>query len=74
MRRTDSTHVLAAVRDLTWLEMVTESVRAALEEGAGTTPHLLDELVDEDWGAVTAVRSAWARIRRTAQYPEDQDE
>ncbi|MFE1443937.1 IS1182 family transposase [Streptomyces sp. NPDC058739] len=49
-QRTDSTHVLAAVRDLTRLELVTEAVRAALEEVAGTSPHLLDELVDEDWG------------------------
>ena len=30
--RTGSTHVLAAVRDLTRLELVTEAVRAALEE------------------------------------------
>ncbi|MEU5304213.1 IS1182 family transposase [Streptomyces noursei] len=49
-QRTDSTHVLAAVRDLTRLELITEAVRAALEEVAGTAPHLLDDLVDEDWG------------------------
>jgi hypothetical protein len=49
-QRTDSTHVLAAVRDLTPLELITEAVRAALEEVAGTSPHLLDELVDEDRG------------------------
>ncbi|WP_240509830.1 transposase [Streptomyces malaysiense] len=49
-QRTDSTHVLAAVRDLTRLELITEAVRAALEEVAGTSPHLLDELVDADWG------------------------
>ncbi|MER6434633.1 transposase [Streptomyces sp900105245] len=49
-QRTDSTHVLAAVRDLTRLKMVTEAVRATLEEIAGTAPHLLDGLVDEDWG------------------------
>ena len=49
-QRTDSTHVLAAVRDLTRLELITEAVRAALEEVAGTAPHLLDELVDEEWG------------------------
>jgi transposase len=49
-QRTDSTHVLAAVRDLTRLELITEAVRAALEEVAGISPHLLDELVDEDWG------------------------
>lgn len=61
-QRTDSTHVLAAVRDLTRLELITEAVRAALEEVAGTAGHLLDNLVDEDWGrAATAGRSVWAR-------------
>ncbi|MFE7532340.1 transposase [Kitasatospora sp. NPDC057542] len=35
-QRTDSTHVLAAVRDLTRLELVTEAVRAVLEEVART--------------------------------------
>jgi transposase len=49
-QRTDSTHVLAAVRDLTRLELVTEAVRAALEELARTASHALDGLVDEDWG------------------------
>lgn len=49
-QRTDSTHVLAAVRDLTRLELVTEAVRATLEEVAGTAGHLLDALVDEEWG------------------------
>ncbi|GGL86982.1 hypothetical protein GCM10010095_84650 [Streptomyces anthocyanicus] len=49
-QRTDSTHVLAAVRDLTRLELITEAVRAALDEVAGTSPHLLDGLIDEDWG------------------------
>ncbi|MFI1701509.1 hypothetical protein [Streptomyces bobili] len=49
-QRTDSTHVLASVCDLTRLELVTEAVRAALEEVTSTSPHLLDELVDEDWG------------------------
>ncbi|MGW7585917.1 IS1182 family transposase [Kitasatospora sp. NPDC054768] len=49
-QRTDSTHVLATVRDLTRLELVTEAVRAALEELARTTGHALDSLVGEDWG------------------------
>ena len=49
-QRTDSTHVLAAVRDLTRLELVTEAVRALLEEVARTASHLLTDLVDEDWG------------------------
>ncbi|MFD3676425.1 transposase [Streptomyces sp. NPDC058613] len=49
-QRTDSTHVLAAVRGLTRLELITEAVRAALEEVAGTAGHLLDGLIDEEWG------------------------
>ncbi|MGW0792338.1 hypothetical protein ACWD04_29965 [Streptomyces sp. NPDC002911] len=49
-QRTGSTHVLAAVRDLTRLELITEPVRAALEEFGGTSPPLLDELVDGEWG------------------------
>ena len=39
-----------ALRDLTRLELVTEAVRAALEEVARTAGHLLVDLVDEDWG------------------------
>ena len=49
-QRTDSTHVLAAVRDLTRLELVTEAVRAALEELARTAGHALAGLVDDDRG------------------------
>jgi hypothetical protein len=49
-QRTDSTHVLAAVRDLTRLELITEAMRAALEEIAGAAPQLLAGLVDEQWG------------------------
>jgi hypothetical protein len=41
-QRTDSTHVLAAVRDLTRLELVTEAVRAALEEVARTAGYALE--------------------------------
>jgi hypothetical protein len=48
--RTDSTHVLAAVRDLTRLELVTEAVRAALEELARTAGQALAGLAGDDWG------------------------
>jgi transposase len=41
VQRTGSTHVLAAVRGLTRLELVTEAVRAALEELARTAGHAL---------------------------------
>ncbi|WP_265737823.1 IS1182 family transposase [Actinacidiphila oryziradicis] len=49
-QRTDSTHILAAVRDLTRLELVTEAMRAALEELARTAPQELTALVTEEWG------------------------
>ncbi len=55
-QRTDSTHVLAAVRDLTRLELVTEAVRAALEEFARTAGHALEGLADDNWG-----RRSWLR-------------
>ncbi|MFF2194295.1 hypothetical protein [Streptomyces sp. NPDC058157] len=63
-QRTDSTHIQAAVRDLTPLELTTAAVRAALEEVAGTAPHLLDELVDEDGG-----RSYGRPVREPAVPP-----
>jgi hypothetical protein len=40
---------MAAARDLTRLELITETIRAALEELAPDAPHLLDGLVDEEW-------------------------
>src|SRR5215468_1267938 len=49
-RRADSTRVLAAVRDLTRLELVTEAVRAAVEELARTAIHVLEGLAGDDWG------------------------
>nr|WP_306665324.1 transposase [Streptomyces morookaense] len=48
-QRTDSTYLLASVRELTRLELVLEAVRAALEETARDAPELLDGLVTEDW-------------------------
>ncbi|MEW2452162.1 transposase [Streptomyces parvulus] len=62
-QRTDSTHILAAVRDLTRLKLVTETVHAALEEVADTSPHLLAELVDEEWG------HRYGRPVRLGKYP-----
>jgi hypothetical protein len=38
------------VRGLTRLELVTEAVRAALEELVRTAPEALEGLVDDDWG------------------------
>jgi len=62
-QRTDSTHVLAAVRDLTRLEMVTEAVRTALEEVAGTSPQMLDE----SWLPETTPSGSWNTSTGTEQ-------
>ncbi|MCX4784231.1 IS1182 family transposase [Streptomyces sp. NBC_01264] len=45
-QRTDSTHVLAAVRDLNRLELCGESVRAALEALSAAAPHWVAQAVD----------------------------
>ncbi|MEV5599816.1 transposase, partial [Streptomyces sp. NPDC052496] len=49
-QRTDSTHVLAAVRDLARTELVAEAMRAALEEIARQAPEELMALVTAEWG------------------------
>jgi hypothetical protein len=71
-QRTDSTHVLAAVRDLTRLELITEAVRAALEQIAGTAPQLLVGLVDDEWGRRYGLGhdSEWACGRGRDARPE----
>jgi transposase len=48
-QRTDSTHVLAAVRTLNRLERVGETLRAALNELAGTAPDWLRALAPAAW-------------------------
>ncbi|TFV29880.1 IS5/IS1182 family transposase [Streptomyces sp. T1317-0309] len=48
-QRTDATHVLAAVRTLSRLELVGESLRAALEKLAQADPDWLLPLVEPEW-------------------------
>ncbi|MEV2256913.1 IS1182 family transposase [Streptomyces sp. NPDC050147] len=48
-QRTDSTHVLSAVRGLNRLELVGETLRAALNLLAAAAPQWLAELADDDW-------------------------
>jgi transposase len=56
-QRTDSTHVLAAVRDLNRLELAGESVRAALEALAVAAPDWLADTLDvTDWTVRYGVR------------------
>src|SRR5215469_16230143 len=48
-QRTDSTHVLAAVRAVNRLEFLTETLRAALEALAAAAPDWLAARIDADW-------------------------
>ena len=48
-QRTDSTHVLAAVRTLNRMEFVGETLRAALEALAAAAPGWLSPLIDAGW-------------------------
>ena len=48
-QRTDATCVLSAVRELNRLELVTETLRAALEALAAAAPQWLVALAPEDW-------------------------
>jgi transposase len=48
-QRTDATHVLAAVRELNRLELVTETLRAALEALAAAAPTWLQGFLPNEW-------------------------
>src|SRR6266545_3680023 len=62
-QRTDSTHVLAAVRDLNRLELAGESVRACLEALAVAAPDWLANTLDTDgWGRRYAARVGTWRL------------
>ncbi|MFI5649231.1 hypothetical protein [Kitasatospora sp. NPDC051705] len=48
-QRTDSTHVLAAVRRLGRIELVGETLRAALEELAAADENWISALMTDGW-------------------------
>ena len=54
--RTDSTHVLARIRDLNRLELAGETVRAALEALAAAAPGWLAGVIDASWQEVYGQR------------------
>jgi hypothetical protein len=65
-QRTDATHVLAAVRDLNRLEMVGETLRAALEALAAAAPQWLAGHLD-----AAMVKRYGARIDEPAEHLMD---
>ena len=78
-QRTDSTHVLARIRDLNRLELAGETVRAALEALAAAAPGWLATVIDSSWQRVYGQRiddlrlpdSDTARRELAVQYGKD---
>jgi transposase len=55
-QRTDSTHVIGAVRDMNRLELAGETLRAALEALAVAAPQWLTGVIDASWQDVYGAR------------------
>ncbi|GAA2717438.1 hypothetical protein Apa02nite_101420 [Actinoplanes palleronii] len=55
-QRTDSTHVLAAIRNLNRLELAGETLRATLEALAAAAPDWLTATIDASWAQVYGAR------------------
>jgi len=78
-QRTDSTHVLARIRDLNRLELAGEAVRAALEALAAAAPGWLAGVIDASWQQVYGQRiddfrlpeGKAARAELARQYARD---
>ena len=65
-QRTDSTAVLAAIRELNRLELVAETLRAALNQLAQAAPQWLQSWVPEEWYPRYGRRIEDGRLPRTA--------
>jgi transposase len=65
-QRTDSTHVLASIRELNRLELIGETLRAALNEVATVEPEWLQSVAPEAWYARYSRRVEDSRLPRTA--------
>lgn len=70
--RTDSTHVISAVRDLNRLELAGESVRACVEAVSVVAPDWLPTVIDvADWGRRYGARvDTWRLPTSTTQRAE----
>jgi transposase len=74
-QRTDSTHILAAIRVMNRLEMVVETMRAALNQLAAVEPDWLAQAAKPEWfdryagepnnrGFLTALKRVKSLLRR----------
>jgi transposase len=70
-QRTDSTHVLGAIRDLNRLELAGETVRAALEALAAAAPGWLAGVIDASWQEVYGQRIDGMRLPASETRRQD---
>lgn len=70
-QRTDSTHVLAAIRVMNRLELVTETMRAALNEVAVFAPEWLTKVALPEWFTRYQARAEQSRMPRTDPAREE---
>jgi transposase len=70
-QRTDSTHVLAAIRVMNRLELVTETMRAALNEVAAAAAEWLSKAAQPEWFARYGARAEQSRMPRIDKARED---
>lgn len=70
-QRTDSTHVLATIRVMNRLELVAETIRAALNELATTAPDWLYSIALTKWFERYSIRIEDTRLPRTEKARQD---
>jgi len=70
-QRTDSTHVLAAIHNMNRLELVTETLRAALNALAAQAPDWLRGAVPAEWQQQYVRRAEQMRLPRTDTARDD---
>lgn len=63
-QRTDSTHVLASIRVMNRLELITETLRAALNELAHVDPDWLRTIAAIEWHQRYQFRAEQSRLPR----------
>lgn len=73
-QRTDSTHILAAIRSLNRLELVGETMRQALNELAGVMPEWLQQVAQTVWFQRYGQRFDNLRLPKTREAREQLSE